>query len=48
VDAEGNPPKGTELPTIREFQSHMDEIFALLNEPELTIFNAPPQKNRSC
>lgn len=45
VDAEGNPPKGAELPTIREIQSHMDEIFALLDEPELTIFNAPVRRN---
>jgi len=47
VNAEGNPPEGAELPTIRAFQSHIEEIFALLDEPELKVFNAPPQKNAS-
>lgn len=46
VDAEGNPPPKASLSTIRIIQSHMEDIFELLDEPELTIFTAPPQKNK--
>lgn len=46
VDANGNPPKDADLSTTRIIQSHMEDIFGLLDEPQLTIFAAPPQKNR--
>ena len=46
VDADGNPPRNTSLSTIRIVQSHIQNILALLDEPDLSIFNAPPSANR--
>lgn len=45
VDAGGDPPQDTDLPTIRVIQSHMEDIAALLDESDLTLFNVPPWKN---
>jgi len=47
VDAEGNPQQDADFLTIRVIQSHMQEILALLDEPDLRIFNTPPRKNGS-
>jgi hypothetical protein len=46
VGGDGSPAHGTDRSAIRVVQSHMEDILALLDEPELQIFNAPPWPNR--
>jgi len=45
VDAQDNPPQNADLPTIRVFENHMQDILELLDEPDLTIFSTPPRKS---
>jgi hypothetical protein len=46
VGPDGDPAQGTDLSAIRVVQSHLEDILALLDEPGLQIFNAPPWPNR--
>jgi hypothetical protein len=42
VDANGDPRQGVDHANLRMAQSHMEDVFGLLNEAELRLFNAPP------
>jgi hypothetical protein len=45
VNAQGDPPRDADLPTIRTIECHVRAIIALLDEPELSVFRTPPRKN---